>query len=389
MLIIQGRIFIGDGREIEQGYVRIDEKGTIAQVGSMSELRGTDGEEIIEADGCLLTPGFIDGHSHIGMWEDSLGFEGDDGNEDTDPCTPHLRAIDAINPLERSFSEALAAGVTSVVTGPGSSNPIAGCITAMKTRGTCVDEMVIRENVGIKFALGENPKAAFHAKTQSPVTRMAIAALIREQLQKARRYMEDKAEAEADEELEMPEFDAKCEALIPLLKRECRAHFHAHRADDIYTALRIAREFDLDYLLIHCTEGHLIADELRRAGAGVITGPMFCTRTKPELSHYTPATSGVLAAAGVEVAVCTDHPELPVQYLALSAGLAAAEGMDRIKALMAITSVPAHLCGIDHRVGTIRAGLDADLLIFDRDPFAVGTRPKIVMVNGKICVDVH
>ena len=388
MIISNAKIFLGTGKTLERGWLRVS-KGKIEQVQEGAAPQPQRDEEVFDAAGMLLTPGFVDAHTHIGMWEDSMGFEGDDGNEDTDPCTPQLRAVDAVNPLERAFPEALAAGITTVLTGPGSSNPIGGRFTAMKTCGRCIDSMLVCAEVGMKFALGENPKVTFHSRSQTPVTRMATAALIREQLNKALRYRDDRLSAEQDPELDMPEYDAKCEALQPLLAGKQKAFFHAHRADDIFTALRIAREFRLDAVLIHCTEGHLIADELLKAHAQVIWGPMLSSRTKPELSNYTPAAPGILAARGIPAALCTDHPELPIQYLPLSAGVAVAEGMDPTAALMAITSVPARMCGIGDRVGSIAPGLDADLLLFDCDPLSVGTKPAAVWVNGQRCGSVQ
>lgn len=385
MIVFGGDIFVGDGSLLRRGWLRVED-GKIAALGQGEPPRG---DEMLDATGLLVLPGFVDCHTHLGMWEDSLGFEGDDGNEDTDPCTPHLRAIDAVNPMERCFSEALAAGVTTVLTGPGSSNPIGGQFSALKTAGHAVDRMVVRELAGIKFALGENPKTSFHARSQSPVTRMATAALIREQLSKAQRYRDDCRAAEEDEELDKPEFDARCEALLPLLAGECKAFFHAHRADDVFTALRIAKEFGLDAVIVHGTEGHLVAEELAEAGAKVIWGPMLCSRTKPELAAYTPAAPGKLSAAGIPVALCTDHPELPVQYLALSAALAAAEGMERTAALRAITAVPAEICGLADRVGSLAVGRDADLLLFAGAPLAVEAKPLVVMVDGKIQVDIR
>ncbi|MBC8545338.1 amidohydrolase [Clostridiaceae bacterium NSJ-31] len=382
MVIINGKIVTMAGPTIEKGYIRT--QGTkIAEVGPMEEYQPAQGEEVIEAAGAGVYPGFVDAHCHIGMWEDSMGFEGDDGNEDTDPCTPHLRALDAINPTERCFSEALAGGVTTVVVAPGSANPIAGQVCAMKTRGCCVDDMLLRENIAVKLALGENPKITYHAKGQAPTTRMATAALIREQLAKTRRYLEDKEAAAEDEELDEPELDFKCEALIPLLKREVKAHIHAHRADDICTAVRICEEFDLDYLLIHCTDGYKLTERLAARGAGAVTGPLIGSRTKPELAGQALENPGLLSKAGVKTAICTDHPEVPIQYLALSAGIAVRGGMDYDEALKAITIYPAELCGIADRVGSIEPGKDADLVFFFGDPLSVYAKPKLVIVNGE------
>ena len=307
---------------------------------------------------------------------------GSDGKVATDPCTPHLRVIDAVNPRERCYSEALEAGVTSVVTCPGSANPIGGTILAMKTVGSRVDDMVLLENAGIKFALGENPKRVYKGKNQLPSTRMGTAAIIREQLIKAQKYLAKKEKAAADPTREEPEFNMKCEALIPLLKRQVKAHFHCHRADDIYTAIRIGREFQLDYILVHCTEGHLIADDIAKEGIPAICGPLLTARSKPELSNATVANPGVLSKAGVLTAICTDHDVIPMPLLPTSAGFAVGAGMDYEEALRAITMNPAKICKLDDRVGSLEAGKDADILVFEGDPLAVANRPKMVFVNG-------
>lgn len=384
MLLINGRILTCEGPNIECGYLRTDGEKIVA-VGEMGEIGPVADEKVLDCRGKLVMPGMIDAHCHLGMWEDGLGFEGDDGNESTDPVTPQLRAIDGINPMERSFAEALQAGVTTVVTGPGSSNPVAGRICAMKTYGCRVDDMLLGE-VGVKFSLGENPKATYSEKSQTPITRMAVTALIREALQKAQRYLQDTQRAREEEE-DPPEYDAKCEALLPLLRREMKAHFHVHRADDIFTALRIAREFSLDALLIHATEGYLVADVLQREGAQVVCGPVIGARTKPELRNHSRANAAVLAAHGVEAAICTDHPEMPIDTLALCAGLAAAEGLSKMAAIRAITILPARMAGIENRVGSLVPGKDADILVFSRDPLALGVRPEQVIAGGVLVED--
>ncbi len=381
MLIQNAKIITMEETDYENGYLQV-ENGLIKSVGNMEDC--PDDLEIIDAKGGLLLPGFIDAHSHLGMWEDSLGFEGDDGNEDTEPVTPQLRAIDAVNPLDKCFQEAVSAGVTTVLTGPGSANPVAGVWCAVKTSGRRIDDMVLDASVGMKFALGENPKSVYHGKNQTPVTRMATAALIREQLAKAKRYLNDKRLAEQNsEDYDEPEYDIKCEALLPVLNRDMKAIFHAHRADDIFTAIRLSKEFDLDYVLVHCTEGHLIADVLRAEQAKVVTGPFLCDRSKPELSGLNPKNSAILWNAGVENAICTDHPVTPIQYLPLCAAIAEAEGLSYRHALESITIVPAKIFGLQDRVGSIKPGKQADLLLFDTDPLAVCARPKLVLIDGK------
>ena len=387
MILYNATIYPMDGPEIPSGFVRIRD-GVIREVGAGTP-RPEDGEEMTDLHGQSVYPGFIDAHTHLGMWEDGLAFEGDDGNEETDPVTPQLRAIDAVNPLDRCFSEALEGGVTTVVTGPGSANAIGGQMAALKTSGRCIDTMILKAPLAIKMALGENPKSVYNGKSQAPMTRMATAALIREQLFKAKAYLEDLEKAEASQkdpeqdELDKPEYDIKCEALLPALRREIQVHFHAHRADDIFTAIRIGKEFDLDYVIIHGTEGHLIAEELKEAQARILSGPFLSDRSKPELRNLSVKSPGILQKAGLCPAIITDHPVIPVQYLRLCAGLAAAEGMDREEALRAVTIYPARLCGLDSRVGSITPGKDADLTVFDKDPLQLGVKPTAVYVSGK------
>lgn len=380
MVIINADIRTMAGKNYPCGYIQID--GT--KLGAVGPMQACPKDpEVFDAKGAVALPGLIDPHSHIGMWEDGLGFEGDDGNEDTDPCTPHLRGIDGVNPFDRAFSEALDWGVTTVVTGPGSANPVAGQLCAVKTYGRRVDDMAVKAPLAMKFALGENPKTSYHEKQQGPATRMAIAALIREQLHKAQKYRQQMDEAAQDEELEEPEYDAKCEALLPLLRGEIQAHFHAHRADDIFTAIRIAKEFSLDYVIIHATEGHLVAQELAAERASCIVGPLIGARTKPELAKADAAGGGILAKAGVPVAICTDHPEVPQRYLLMSAQLAADEGMDPQAALRAVTCEAARMVRLENRIGTLEAGKDADIVLFDGEPMQTHAKPVAVFIDGR------
>lgn len=382
MLIQHAYLYPMEGEEIPRGFLRV-EAGKIAALGPMEAAPSPEpGETVLDAAGACLMPGMVDAHTHLGMWEDSLCFEGDDGNEETDPVTPQLRAIDAINPMDRCFSEAAAAGITTVLTGPGSANAIAGSWCAMKTVGRRVDAMALVPEIGMKFALGENPKSVYHGRDEAPFTRMATAALIREELRKAKRYQKALKRHKQDPEQEKPEFDAKSEALLPVLRRKQKAFFHAHRADDLFTAIRIAREFHLDAVLVHATEGHLIAEELKAEGYPVIAGPLLSDRSKPELRHLTPENPAVLRKYGIPTAICTDHPVVPIQYLLLSAGLAVRDGLSREEALRMITLEPARICGLDDRVGSLRVGKDADLVLFREDPFSVTFRPEQVFVNG-------
>ena len=382
MVILHGNVHPMASDAIADGFVRF-ENGKITAVGPMAEYAPQAGEDVLDAGGQFVMPGMVDAHCHIGLIGDSLGFEGDDVNEITDAATPQLRAVDGINPLDRCFSEALAAGVTTVVTLPGSANPVGGQAAAIKTCGRRVDDMVIRAPEAMKFALGENPKRCYKDRDETPMTRMGTAAVIREQLYKAREYMEKLSEAAHDPDADKPAFDMKCEALLPVLRREIQAHFHAHRADDIFTAIRIAKEFDLDYVIVHGTEGHLVADLLAAEGARVVTGPHFGDRCKPELVNKSFAAPGELDRAGVLTAICTDHPETPLQYLPLCAALAVRSGMDEAAALRAITWNPARIAGLDGRVGALKAGLDADIVVLTGSPLELGSAVTAVFVGGE------
>lgn len=369
-------------REIEKGFIIVDEK-KISSVGDMKDCPTDLCAEVIDAGGSIVTPGLIDAHSHIGMWEDSLNFEGSDGNEETDPITPHLRAIDAVNPMDRAFSEAAEAGVTTVVTGPGSANPIGGQLIAMKTVGKCVDKMKLSEAVAIKAAFGENPKSVYNDKSQTPSTRMAVAAQIREALFKAAEYMERVERAENDEDEERPDFDIKCEALLPLMRKEIPLHAHAHRADDIFTAIRICEEFDIDLVLVHATEGYMICDEIAEKGIPVLAGPILTDRSKPELKNMSEINPFALTKAGIKTAIITDHPETPQKYLALCGAIAAKNGMSEYDALRSITAYPAEICGLGDRVGKIAVGFDADIVIWNASPLDIMSKPVKVFCDGK------
>jgi len=382
MLFINGLIMTMDGPDIENGYVRV-ENGKIHSVGEMAGAPvPSPGEEVVDLEGKRLLPGFVEAHSHVGIDEDSLGIEGEDINEMSDPCTPHLRALDGINPMDRCFTEFREAGITTAVIGPGSSNPVAGQLCAIKTSGRWIDEMSVMEPLAMKLAFGENPKMVYTEKNQAPNTRMATAAIIRESLMKTRRYMEALDKAEDDPDTDPPEYDAKLEGLVPLLRGEIRAHIHAHRAYDILTGIRIAKEFGFKYTLIHCTEGHLIADILAQEKAYAVCGPIICARSKPELSNLTIENCRSLREAGVPVAICTDHPVVPGQYLTMSAQVAQAGGMSYRDALEAITSTAAKVTGLDGRIGSITPGKDADLLIFGGDPLSGLLKPEAVYING-------
>lgn len=376
MVIINGIIHPVDAPVIPNGFV-LWQGEKIQKVGAMEELPQGDLGEILDAEGAHVTPGYVDAHCHLGMFGDGLGFEGDDGNECTDPITPHLRALDGLNPLDRCVEEARAGGVTTVVTGPGSANPIGGQMAAVKTTGRTADAMVLKAPIAMKMATGENPKTVYHERKESPTTRMTTAAMIRMTLEKARAYAEKKARGEA------VDFDAKLEALAPVMRGEVPAHVHAHQANDIATALRIGKEFGLKLVIVHGTEGHLIPEEIAAAGAAVITGPNLTDRSKPELRNSSLSNPAVLEKQGVKVAICTDHPVIPIQYLPLCAGLAVRGGMSEEGALAAITRNPAEILGLEERIGTLTAGKDADIVVTEGSPFASEREPKMVILGGK------
>lgn len=343
-------------------------------------------DEVFNATGKLVFPGFIDAHSHLGMFEDSIGFEGDDGNEDTDPVTPHMRAIDGINPCDRCFSEALSAGITTTATGPGSTNIIGGQFAVIKTYGKRIDNMIIKAPAAIKIAFGENPKRVYKEKQKSPTTRMATAATLRETLFKTIEYMSKKEKAAAKNE-DGPDYNLKYESLIPVLKGEIPLKAHAHRADDIYTAIRIAKEFNLKLTLDHVTEGYLMLDELKKEKYPCIVGPNLTMRSKIELKNLSFENAGKLSKNGILVALMTDHPVIPIQYLILCAALSVKEGMEEYEALKAITINPAKILGIDNRVGSIEKGKDADIVIINGHPFDTFSNIERVLVDGEIAYD--
>ena len=388
MVIKNVKIRSMSDKDYENGFVRFG--STITEIGDMKGYVPDD-DKVIDGSGKTLFPGFVDAHCHLGMWTDSLTFEGDDGNEDTDPATPQLRAIDSINAMDRCFGDAVSAGVTCVCTGVGSANPIGGSFALIKTGGSKrVDKLIVKEPIAIKFALGENPKRTYNDRDETPVTRMATAAIIREQLFKTLRYKEDLEEYErlkgTDDEVSKPDLDVKCEALLPLFNRKdpLKAHFHCHRADDIFTAVRIANEFKIDYVLIHCTDGGIIADELAEDDPAVVVGPLFGDRGKPELAHHDITTPKILSENGIRFAICTDHPETPIQYLPLTAALAVRGGLSREEALKAITINAAKILGVEDRVGSIEIGKDADFSLFSGDPLDIAVTPEMVFINGKI-----
>lgn len=349
------------------------EDGKICRIGENLEA-----EETIDASGLNVYPGFVDAHSHIGL--DGYGEPGVDYNEMNDICCPQLRAIDGVDPMDHSFELARNAGVTCVCTGPGSANVLGGTFTVIKTAGKRIDDMIVKQTAAMKCAFGENPKRCYNSKCDS--TRMTTAAILREALMKAQLYLRKK-EAAGDDLSKLPPFDMKLEALIPVLRREIPLKAHAHRADDIFTAIRIAKEFGVRLTLEHVTEGHLIADELAKTGLCMAVGPSLGHATKVEVRNKSWQTPGILSRAGCHVSIITDCTVIPQQYLPLCAGMAVCAGMDPFEALRAITINPAEHIGVAERVGSIEEGKDADIVLTGGNPFEVSTCVHRVLINGK------
>ena len=366
--ITGARLLVGDGISYATGVLLVRD-GRIAEVGESAAI--PDGATVIDARGKVVTPGFIDAHTHLGVHEEGIGREGDDTNDMTDPLTPHLRALDGINPVEGGLRAAAAHGVSAAVILPGSGNVIGGLGTLVKTWGDRVDTMVIRDPCGLKIAFGENPKRVYGDKNKMPSTRMGTAALLRETFVKARDY--DRKAASAEEPSKAPDRDLRLESLVRVLHGEFPLLAHAHRADDIHTALRIADEFGVGIVLEHATEAHLIADYLAERGTACVVGPSFGARGKIETQGKTFATLATLARAGVTVAICSDHPVTPSAHLRLYAALAVREGMDRVDALRALTIWPAAISGVAERIGSLAPGKDADFTIYSGDPFEVSS----------------
>ncbi|MCI9435969.1 MAG: amidohydrolase [Lachnospiraceae bacterium] len=354
------------------------EDGKIKAIGRGLEI--PESTEVIDAEGLQVYPGFVEAHGHIGLDGYGIGYEGMDYNELNDIISPQMRGIDGVKPLDPALPMAAAAGVTCVCVGPGSANVLGGTFTTIKTVGKRVDDMVVRDGVAMKCAFGENPKRVYREKKDS--SRMTTAALMRETLFKAREYMEKK-EAAGDDLSKRPAFDIKMEALTPVMKREIPLKAHAHATEDIFTALRIAKEFGLKITLEHVTEGHLITEELAKENVPLAVGPTLTSASKFELRNKSWVTPGRLAAAGCQVSIITDSPVIPQEYLPLCAGLAVQAGMEPFAALQAITINPAKHAGIADRVGSLEVGKDADIVVTDGCPFEVSTKVKYVLIDGE------
>ena len=366
------------GAEFENGCILVDDNGEIAQMAQY--MNAPAGATVLDAEGRLTTPGCVEAHCHIGLHNANLRWEGADYNETTsDPLTPQMRAIDSIYPQDEYFAEAVRGGVTTACTGPGSANVVGGTFAAIKLSGKRVDDMIVKSPAAMKCALGENPKGAFGQDKKSPRTRMGSAALLRELLFKAKKYCED---IDAGNN---PSFDMKLEAMLPVMRKEIPLKCHAHRADDILTAIRVAKEFDVRLTLDHCTDGACIADILAAEGYPVIAGPALTSKSKPELASKHFKTPGLLHRAGVKVCITTDAPVSTLDCLPLCAGLAASEGLPMDAAWEAITINPATVLGIQDRVGSLEIGKDADIIIWSADPLTtIGGKAHIAIIDGKI-----
>lgn len=385
MYILGGKIKTMDDAlgDIEEGIIHICD-GKIQKIGKKGEIPFTPaaGERVIEVRDRLIMPGIIEAHCHMGITEEKKGMEGDDCNETVDPITPHLRAIDAINTMDAAFADAVRAGITSAMIGPGSSNVVGGQFAFLKTKGRRVDDLVVKAPAAMKIAFGENPKVNYSNQSKSPSTRMAIAGMLREELTEAVYYLERKDRAEKQGEYFQKDFKKEC--WIPVLRREIPLKAHVHRVDDIFTAIRIAKEFNLRMTLDHCSEGHLIAEELAAEGYPAIVGPDLASRSKIEVQNVAFKTVGILNKAGIRTAVTTDHPVSLIQSLPICAGLAVKAGLPLEEGYKAITINPAIICGVSDRVGSLAEGKDADIAIFDGNPMEIFTRTLYTIINGEI-----
>lgn len=354
------------------------EDGKITKIGAGLEAEDA---EVIDAEGCQVYPGFIDAHCHLGVDGFGMGFEGEDCNEMTDILTPELRVIDAINPMDETFPMAREGGVTCVGTGPGSANVLGGMFAVIKTQGKRVDDMIVKFPAAMKCAFGENPKRCY--KEKSNYSRMSTASKLRVTLREAKEYQEQLKEAKTAKD--RPKYNAKLEALLPVLDGEIPLKAHAHQANDLFTAIRIAKEFGVKLTLEHCTDGSLIAEELAAEGYPVCVGPTLVHASKIEMRNVSFETPGILAKAGCQVSIITDSPVIPQQFLPLCAGLAVKNGMDEFAALQAITINPAKHWGVEERVGSLEEGKDGDLVIADGDPMHSQTRILYTIIDGEVC----
>ena len=389
LYIIGGKVITMEGDVGENGYLAI-ENGKIMELGTVKagtpvsaiwekNRAGLCEAQVIDATGCIVMPGLIEAHCHMGITEEKKGMEGDDCNETVNPITPFLRAIDAINPMDAAFDDAVRAGITSAMVGPGSSNVVGGTFAFIKTHGRSIDRLVVKDPAAMKVAFGENPKVNYSDQNRSPVTRMAIAAMLRKELFLAQQYLRKKGKGMKPEEQ-----DFRYESWIPVLMGKIPLKAHVHRADDILTAIRIAKEFHLSMTLDHCSEGHLIVEEVKESGFPAIVGPDLASRNKIEVQNMAFKTVGILNRAGIKTAITTDHPVSLIQALPICAGLAVKAGLSEEEALKSITIYAAQICGVDDRVGSLKKGKDADIVIFDGNPLEVATRTMCTLIDGEI-----
>lgn len=382
LVIIGGRVLTMAGQAWEKGYVCVA-AGKIKAVGPLEPGQpflipeAFREAEVLHAEGGTILPGLIEAHCHIGIMEEKTAGEGNDGNENVQPLSPWLRGIDGINTMDAAFGEAVRAGITSAMIGPGSANVVGGQFALLKTWGRCVDDLLIAEPAAMKVAFGENPKANYRDQGKSPVSRMAIAGLLRQELTEAVSYLEQRKVGKREKEF-------RYECWIPVLEKKIPLKAHVHRLDDIFTAIRIAKEFDLDMTLDHCTEGYLAAERIGEEGYPVIVGPDLTIRNKIEVQNRNFQTVGILNRAGIKTAITTDHPMTPIQTLPLCAGLAVKAGMDENEALKSITIYPAEICGAAHRIGSLEAGKDADVSIFSGNPLEIMTKTLCTIIDGQI-----
>ena len=387
LLIKNGILLTMSDVDYNTGDLLIND-GKIIEIAESIDSSQYPDATLLDASGCYVLPGLIEAHSHIGITEEKRGKECDDCNESTNPITPHMNALDAINPMDAAFHDAIRAGITSVMVGPGSTNVVGGQFIFMKTGGSRdIRDLVVLAPAAMKISFGENPKACYGDNNQMPATRMGIAALLKEELSLARSYIDKKRKAmEKDEDFTT---DFRLESWIPVFERKIPLKAHVHRTDDILTAIRIAQQFDLRITLDHCSEGHLISEEIKASGFPAIVGPDFASRNKTEIKNAAFKTSGVLSKAGVLVSITTDHPVTLIQSLPICAGFAVKNGLPITEGLKAITINAAKICNVDQFLGSLEVGKDADIAIFDGNPMETFTNCIYTIINGNVVFDFH
>lgn len=370
LAVANGKILTMTGRVFQKGTILINQGKIVAMGENILIPKGVD---VINAQGKVVMPGLIDAHCHVGIAEEVYQIEGDDLNEGTNPVTPHLRALDGINPTDLAFDDAVRGGITTIGVAPGSANVIGGQVVVLKTYGQMVDQMIVKEPAGLKIAFGENPKRVYGENKKMPQTRMAVAGMLREIFVKTQNYAATPKER-----------DIMLEPIVQVIKKEISLHAHAHRLDDIMTAVRISREFEMPLIIVHGTDSHKMAEDLAAWGIPVLSGPHLVSRAKVEMKDKTWKTPGLLVQAGVKVALITDHPVIPIQYLPLCASFAVRAGMSEENALKSITITPAEILGIAHRVGSLAEGKDADILIVSGSILSMESVVETVIINGQV-----